>query len=611
MSQLEPCHYGVGVSGDNAQSTLRLARWQAAWPDALQRWSRFAKLSHPIYCLQHVEAKRHGLSESFAMIRLNDQRIVIDLQRTEALALDQFAEQILAHEIGHHIYVPANLNAHLRSLARMRLSLIDQAARAPEMLNLYSDLLINDRLQRTLKLDMVSIFQHLVNQEDPSKPQAKVWAMYLRIYEHLWKLPTNTLCRRALNEMEQGDAILGARLIRHYAHDWLAGVMGFGFLMYPYLLEDDGAETIQIWLDTRDAGSGADCSEISLIDLADELLDGVHPALDPALTGEVIEIGGAITLDTSSQSSGRGQALEPFQLGELLAAAGLRVDVARMTVQYYRERALPHLLPFPTQKKKPSSELLPEGTELWELSDSLEAIDWFQTLMLSSQPIPGVSTVQRSYGSFELDPEKAEPIDLDLYIDSSGSMPNPAQSVSYPALAGTILAISALRAGGSVKVTLWSGKKQVITTAGFIRDEFEVLKVVVAHLGGGTQFPLPNLRESYQHRHADRKTGLERDRHILVVSDEGAATMFMFPDEKGTSGFEVSNTALARARAGGTLALQLPPNWEQQAKQVGGYWPESFYALQQAREHGWVIERVGSQQELVEFAARFARRAFV
>ncbi len=587
----------------------RLALWQDAWPKAVQRWSRFTRLSNPIYCSKQIEAEREGLSDSFAMIRLNDQRIVIDLQRTESLQLDQYAVQILAHEIGHHIYVPANLNAHLRALTRMRASLSDQASRAPSVLNLYSDLLINDRLQRTLTLDMASVFRALVAQE--LKPQSKMWAIYVRIYELLWQLPKHSLCRLELNETEQGDAILGARLIRHYAHDWLTGVMGFGFLMYPYLFAETDA-SLQSWFDTRDAGSGAECDDISLIDIADEVFDGVHPALDPALTGEVLENAGRTRpAQTNGADGPRGQALEPFQLGELLRAAGLRVSVTQITVQYYRERALPNLLPFPTQKKKPSSELLPEGVDLWELSDRLETIDWFQTLMLSPAPIPGISTVQRSYGSFEIEPEKPEAIDLDLYIDSSGSMPNPAHQLSYPALAGTILAVSALRAGGAVKVTLWSGKNQVITTAGFIRDEFEVLKVVVAHLGGGTQFPLPHLRESYSHRHADRKTGLERDRHIVVVSDEGAATMFMFPDEKGTSGFEISGNALARARAGGTLALQLPANWEQQAKQVGGYWPESFYTLQQAREQGWSIERVGSQEELVQFAARFARRVFV
>ena len=40
-----------------------------------------------------------------------------------------------------------------------------------------------------------------------------------------------------------------------------------------------------------------------------------------------------------------------------------------------------------------------------------------------------------------------EPVDLDLYVDSSGSMPDPQQQVSYPALAGAIVEWRAANGG--------------------------------------------------------------------------------------------------------------------------------------------------------------------
>ena len=43
-----------------------------------------------------------------------------------------------------------------------------------------------------------------------------------------------------------------------------------------------------------------------------------------------------------------------------------------------------------------------------------------------------------------------QPLDLDLYVDCSGSMPNPQVNVSYLTLAGAIVALSALRAGARV-----------------------------------------------------------------------------------------------------------------------------------------------------------------
>ena len=65
------------------------------------------------------------------------------------------------------------------------------------------------------------------------------------------------------------------------------------------------------------------------------------------------------------------------------------------------------------------------------------------------------------------------PVDLDLYVDSSGSMPDPQLATSYLALAGAIVALSALRAGASVQATLWSGTGQVTVTNGIATFEVE------------------------------------------------------------------------------------------------------------------------------------------
>src|SRR6185369_17858311 len=93
-----------------SRSLLELHRvWAAHWPRALALWSRFTRLSDPRWCLSDAEAKDEGLTESFAMIRLNDQAVVINLAQIEAAHLERFAVEILAHEIGHHILAPADL----------------------------------------------------------------------------------------------------------------------------------------------------------------------------------------------------------------------------------------------------------------------------------------------------------------------------------------------------------------------------------------------------------------------------------------------------------------------------------------------------------------------
>ena len=111
-------------------------------------------------------------------------------------------------------------------------------------------------------------------------------------------------------------------------------------------------------------------------------------------------------------------------------------------------------------------------------------------------------------------------------------------------------ALSALRAGARVQVTLWSGLGQITSTRGFVRDEPAILRVLTGFYGGATTFPLHVLRDTFatRPRHA-------RPCHVLVISDDGVTTMFQ-PDEKKRPGREVAREALERARGGGTMVLQ-------------------------------------------------------
>jgi hypothetical protein len=132
-------------------------RWNAAWPAALEAWSRFTRLRPPLLCVAWDAAQAEGLTGSFAMIRLNDQSVVINLAYIKSAKLQDYAVEILAHEIGHHVYAPATLTDHGRMLARMRAALPTLENFAPQLANLYTDLLINDRLQRSANLRMAEV----------------------------------------------------------------------------------------------------------------------------------------------------------------------------------------------------------------------------------------------------------------------------------------------------------------------------------------------------------------------------------------------------------------------------------------------------------------------
>lgn len=591
-------------------------RWLAAWPGALAAWSRFTRLHAPRLCATSPEARAEGLDGSFAMIRFADQSVVVDLQQVHALGLDDYAPEILAHEIGHHVYAPANGSDHFRLLARIRRALPTLERHAPMIANLYTDLHINDRLQRQAHLRMGEVYRRLHEAQNPvrgggpsktkkSEP-GKLWTLYLRIYELLWKLDRGELGASTEGDATlDGDAWLGSRVVRVYARDWLAGAGRFATLVLPYLVADDEAQRAMAqWHDMRSAARGSQPQGGLDID-GDETEGVVHPANDPRITGEddateTVEgptaaargdRRGKPPAQASTSSNARGQCREPFEYGEILRAAGLNLSDHDIAVRYYRERALPHRIPFPSRPAPESLEPQMEGLEPWDIGDAMDTLDAMQSVMQSPRLIPGLSTVKRVYGvapGIQRDPI---PMDLDLYVDSSGSMPNPQQQTSWLTLAGTVIVLSALKAGARVQCTLWSGAQQFMHTDGFVRNEDAILRVLTGFYGGATAFPIHQLRDTFA-----KRTERDRPAHILQISDDGITTMFD-TDERGNSGWDVSAQALAKARGGGTMVLNL--------------WSKPDAALQRAqREQGWVIETIKDWSDLLGFAKRFSRRHY-
>lgn len=576
-------------------------RWLAAWEPALGAWSRFTRLRPPQLCLSEEEAQGEGLSGSFAMIRLVDQRVVVSLPTVVECRLEDYGVEILAHEIGHHVLAPANLTDHARAIARMRWALPTVESQAPRVANLYTDLLINDRLERSAGLRIGDVYRVLAKEAtNAGAGGGALWAVYMRLYEILWSLQRGILGGRTDDRME-GDAWLGARLIRSYATDWVAGAGRFAALLLPYLLDDQQSQRLlERLFDTRDAALGGEIAGLSDAD-PEELEGAIHPAADPSLSGvepgegEPREPAGAANIHRPLL----GQARQPFEYGEILRASGMRLDDHEVAVRYYRERALPYLVPFPSRLMPESSEPLPEGLEPWDLGHPLDAVDWLESVSISPHVIPGMTTVKRHYGTTEGSAEDRRPLDLDLYVDSSGSMVNPQRQLSFPALAGAIVCLSALRAGAKVQATLWSGKHEFSGTDGFVRDEQAVLRVLTGYFGGGTAFPIHRLRDTFAGRRPE-----EGPAHILVVSDDGVSTLFDF-DERHISGWEVSRMALERAGGGGTLVLQLPENWE--ARTGGGWYGRAFEAIRRARDdEGWLVHAVRSWEELIAFARHFS-----
>lgn len=575
-------------------------QWLAVWPQALACWSTYVLLRDPVFFDNDKEARAEQMSGQIAAIRLVDQKVMVNLKTVRAHRLEHLALPILAHEIGHHVYVPGNLADNGRMIAAMKPVLFGLPTDTAHLVaNLYGDLLLNDRLQRRAGLDMAAVYRRL-KEATVGEETSRVWKVYTHIYEQLWRLPAGTLSPEGLTPAMIGDAALIARLIRHYASDWLRGARRFACILYPYLQQDAEDKKAQTFVrlglgDLRCAGR---CSG-GLGD-AEAIPDGLT-GIDPAELGDDDDLFGDDLGEDDGMGDGRNlrggqkpasternrQFRDPLQYGELLRALGLELTDENITARYYRERAMPHLVPFPTRKAPQAKEPLAEGYATWEATDNLDDLDLFGSLMNSAEIVPGVTTVQRIYGeSPGSDPAKF-PVDLYLGIDCSGSMPNPRHSLSYPALAGTIIALSALRIGARVMVVLSGEPGKSLSTDGFVSSEREVLRVLTSYLGTGYTFGIHHLRATFRKRKPS-----DRDVHILIVTDHD---IFALLDAE--NGWECARDAVAQARGGGTYVLNMPPE-------------AALDEVARMRSDGWQVHSVRDWEELVGFARAFVRRIF-
>jgi hypothetical protein len=166
-------------------------------------------------------------------------------------------------------------------------------------------------------------------------------------------------------------------------------------------------------------------------------------------------------------------------------------------------------------------------------------------------------------------------------------MLNPQRDVSYPVLAGAIIALSALRVGSRVMVVLSGEPGSSVATEDFISDEHKILEVLTGYLGTGYTFGVHRLVDTF----GTRRTK-DRAAHILILTDHDIFSM-LDCRVGGESGWDVARTAVEKA-GGGTYVLHMPADWEP-------------LKVARMRSDGWQVHNVQNGEDLVTFARAFSR----
>jgi hypothetical protein len=462
--------------------TVSPERIERCWKEALAVWGINVTLTPP-----EPAAPRGPDDAPLAFIDLERRQVVVDFtQLVDLGAVDSLAA-VLSHEVGHHVRYPHTLGlaAELELLQRRLLPYHGES-----LTNWFFDLLVNEVVGRTMADQLVAVYRGFARQAgDGATP---FFRFTLEVYEELWGLREGEISPRleAFDNEYPGHRAEARVFAQTF---WSLTDVHLQFVYFCSVvaryLPPGGTHTKMPCFD-HGALPGPD-------DFADALdaTDSADRALDEA-RGR-----GWIPQKPAPE--------DPLPLLDRVAQTrpGASGAAFRQAVveRHYRSLVEKHLIDVPRESPPPDP-VLPTVLEEWEPGDDPKAIDWTATV-LASGALAGLRPLRRE---LEADADPAAPGEMpavEIYLDTSGSMPAPDRALNCMTLAALILATAAIRRKGVVRGVVYSWD---YTASDWMYSEEVARRFLLRSSGGGTRFPFALLE-----KFADERDGAIR----VIVSD--------------------------------------------------------------------------------------------
>lgn len=468
------------------------------WNLALGNWSSFVLLTDPVASDE----------PEIAQIHMGTRQVSVNYDRLAERGVLDCLEAVFAHEVGHHVHYPGSLavDARLRLIERSLIPLDGYS-----LINLFTDLLINARLAsqpvrgsalreqltRVYRAFTLDAFSSEMESGDagsgrggrsktPAWKRDPAFVFYMAVYEELWQMEPGALVGEVLDEFGKeyqayrADAQLLVHNLFGLAPNLFTQFIYFLSVMCRYVkpLEGDAPESA----DPCRCGQGEPSPE----DWADALTPNAaeREAVERALRE------GWMSKDQSERSRDLGHRTRG------LPGAGTpnAEKVPEVMAAYYRLQADRYLLRPPRQRTEGEA-IVPTTPEDWEPGDAVRDIDWIATLLERGERLGGIAPLKRAkIAEFEGFDEPLWQARVEIYLDVSGSMPDPRFALNAMTLAAQVLVSGAIRGGGWVRVLLYSGSP--VKYWQWCRSEVELSQFLMHYIGGGTEFPFDVLDES-------------------------------------------------------------------------------------------------------------------
>ena len=443
------------------------------WPKAQAHWSQFLLLSDP---------KNDSHQHSIAQIHLGNRQVTLNHNTIQEKGLEDCLEALLAHEIGHHVRYPGTLTTQAR-LHLLEKSLIP--IEEYSLINLFTDIMINEQIGRTLREQLIRIYQAFdyneISKLDPA------FLFYLAVYEELWQTEPGTLMGAAMAHFEEtypnyrAEAQLLSQNLFHLGPNIYTQFLYFISVVCRYIKPPNQKLMSNPYQCAGDEPSPEDWAE-ALTPTAREK-EAIRRAVEEGWINQ-----------KEAEQLGDKNNLERRIMGLPGLQSGAADKVPEIMAAYYRQQAERYLVHPPPQRLLGEA-VVPTALDDWEPQDSVQDIDWLATLLSRGEQLGAVLPLKRNRIA-EIEGYEV-PLWLpkvEIYLDVSGSMPDPRHTHNAMTLASQILVMGAIRAGGRARALLYSS--DYVAYWQWCRSEIELSRFLMHYIGSGTQFPFEKLQSS-------------------------------------------------------------------------------------------------------------------
>ncbi len=443
------------------------------WLKAQNHWSQFLLLSEP---------KDDSHQHSIAQIHLGNRQVTLNHNTIKEKGLEDCVEALLAHEIGHHVRYPGTLavQARLRLLEKSLIPIEKYS-----LINLFTDLMINEHIGHTQRNQLIRIYQAF----DDNSLNDPAFLFYLAVYEELWQTEPGALMGTALANFEKhyssyrADAQLLSQNLFNLGPNIYTQFLYFisivcRYIKPPYLKFPENLNPYQCAADDPTPEDWAEALSPSARE---------KEAIRRALAEGWID-------EKEGKSLFGKDSLERRIMGLPGLQQGAADQVPEIMAAYYRQQAERYLVHPPPQRTLGEA-VVPTSIDEWEPQDAVQDIDWLTTLLYRGDKLGAALPFKRNkIAEVEgYDVPLWQP-KVEIYLDVSGSMPDPRHTHNAMTLASQIIVMGAIRAGGRARALLYSSDH--VAYWQWCRSEIELSRFLMHYIGSGTRFPFEKLQSS-------------------------------------------------------------------------------------------------------------------